>query len=115
MGFYFRSEKAKVERKRVADASKGMGKPKVGGPFALVDQDGRDWESGVEMGGRFSLVSFLRACIGWWGYVSRRRCSDGVLKHTDMNLEIKDNAVLHGTNRRLKTKDPNANTYGLCI
>ncbi|KAG4424534.1 hypothetical protein IFR04_002244, partial [Cadophora malorum] len=31
--FYFRYEKARMERKRVAEAAKGVGRPKVGGPF----------------------------------------------------------------------------------
>ena len=57
MFFYFQYEKARMERKRIADASKGMGKPKVGGPFELLDQDGRPWNSRKEMGGKFSLVS----------------------------------------------------------
>lgn len=56
MIFYFRYEKARVERKRVAEAAKGMGRPKVGGAFELVDQDGRVvTEAGLK--GRFSLVS----------------------------------------------------------
>lgn len=56
MIFYFRYEKARVERKRVAEAAKGMGRPKVGGAFELVDQDGKVvTEAGMR--GRFSLVS----------------------------------------------------------
>ncbi|MCJ1397605.1 Cu-binding protein [Xylographa trunciseda] len=57
MIYYFRSEKERMERQRIAEASKGVGKPKVGGKFELVDQDGRKWSSEEEMGGRFSLVS----------------------------------------------------------
>ena len=56
MFFYFRYEKERLERKRIADASKGMGKPKVGGPFELVDQNGKHWDSTKEMRGKFSLV-----------------------------------------------------------
>ena len=56
MLFYFRHEKARVERKRIADASKGMGRPKVGGKFELVDQDGKVFDSDVGMKGRFSIV-----------------------------------------------------------
>ena len=59
MIMYFRYEKARMERKRIADASKGVGKPKVGGKFELVDQDGKVWKSEEEMRGRFSLVSEL--------------------------------------------------------
>ncbi|MCJ1245603.1 Cu-binding protein [Trapelia coarctata] len=57
MGFYFRSEKERLQRQRIAEASKGVGKPKVGGAFELVDQDGKVWSS-EEMKGRFSLVYF---------------------------------------------------------
>jgi protein SCO1/2 len=56
MLFYFRYEKARMERKRIADMSKGVGKPKVGGPFELTDQNGETWNSTKEMGGKFSLV-----------------------------------------------------------
>ena len=59
MLFYFRHEKARVERKRIADASKGMGKPKVGGKFELVDQDGKAFDSDIGMKGRFSIVGQL--------------------------------------------------------
>ncbi|MCJ1308210.1 Cu-binding protein [Agyrium rufum] len=58
MIFYFRYEKARVERKRIAEASKGMGRPKVGGIFELIDQDGKPFSSEDGMKGRFSLVYF---------------------------------------------------------
>ena len=45
-----------MERKRVAEAAKGVGRPKVGGEFELVDQNGREWGDG-KMKGRYSLVS----------------------------------------------------------
>ena len=54
--FYFDYEKARIERKRVAEAAKGVGKPKVGGKFELVDQDGKPWGS-EWMRGKFALVS----------------------------------------------------------
>jgi protein SCO1 len=53
--FYFRYEKARMERKRVAEAAKGVGRPKVGGPFTLLDQNGKVFTNG-EMKGRYSLV-----------------------------------------------------------
>lgn len=56
MIFYFRFEKARLERQRVAEASKGMGRPKVGGPFELVDQDGNTFTN-EDMKGGYSLVS----------------------------------------------------------
>lgn len=66
MAVYFRYEKARVERQRIADASKGVGKPKVGGPFELVDQDGRVWASEREMKGRYALVSVVFPFSGVW-------------------------------------------------
>ena len=57
MAIYFQIEKARMERKRIADAGKGMGRPKVGGPFELTDQDGQPWSS-EKMKGRFSFVYF---------------------------------------------------------
>ncbi|TVY34351.1 Protein SCO1, mitochondrial [Lachnellula subtilissima] len=55
--FYFRYEKARMERLRVAEATKGVGRPKVGGPFELVDQEGRKFTD-EDMRGRYSLVYF---------------------------------------------------------
>jgi protein SCO1/2 len=53
--FYFRYEKARMERLRVAEAAKGVGRPKVGGPFELLDQHGKAFSS-EEMKGKHSLV-----------------------------------------------------------
>ncbi|CAG8955302.1 hypothetical protein HYFRA_00011284 [Hymenoscyphus fraxineus] len=55
--FFFRFEKDRVERERVANATKGVGRPKVGGEFELVDQKGRRFGS-EDMRGRYSLVYF---------------------------------------------------------
>jgi protein SCO1/2 len=44
-----------MQRKRIAEATKGVGRPKVGGPFELVDQDGRT-VSEKDLEGRYSLV-----------------------------------------------------------
>ena len=55
MVIYFRHEKARVERKRIAEATKGVGKPKVGGKFELVNQDGERFTD-EDMKGRFALV-----------------------------------------------------------
>lgn len=46
-----------MERKRIAEATKGVGKPKVGGPFKLVDQDGKEFSS-EDLKGKYSLVYF---------------------------------------------------------
>ena len=45
-----------MERKRIAEAAKGIGRPKVGGPFELVDQNGRTFTD-RDMKGKYSLVS----------------------------------------------------------
>ncbi|OTA94536.1 hypothetical protein M434DRAFT_394591 [Hypoxylon sp. CO27-5] len=55
--WYFEHEKKRMQRKRVAEATKGVGKPKVGGEFELVDQDGRPFSS-RDLKGRYSLVYF---------------------------------------------------------
>ena len=56
MIFYFRQEKAKMERQRVAEQAKGVGRPKVGGEFNLIDQEGKTFTDG-DMKGGFSIVS----------------------------------------------------------
>ena len=45
-----------MERKRVAEATKGIGKPKVGGPFELIDQNRKPFTD-ADMKGKYSLVS----------------------------------------------------------
>jgi protein SCO1/2 len=47
-----------MERKRVAEAAKGVGRPKVGGPFELVDHEGRRFTD-KDMKGRYSLVCWF--------------------------------------------------------
>lgn len=44
-----------MERKRVAEASKGVGRPKVGGRFELKDHEGRIFTD-QDLKGRFTLV-----------------------------------------------------------
>lgn len=61
--WYFEHEKGRMQRKRIAEASKGVGKPKVGGEFALVDQNGKPFTSEM-MKGKHSLVR-----------LAHRRCS----------------------------------------
>jgi protein SCO1/2 len=53
--WYFEFEKDRMKRKRIAEASKGMGRPKVGGTFELIDQNGKPFTSDM-MKGKFSLV-----------------------------------------------------------
>jgi protein SCO1/2 len=55
---YFQYEKARLERKRIADMSKGVGKPKVGGPFMLQDLDGKAFTE-EELKGKYSFVRHL--------------------------------------------------------
>jgi protein SCO1/2 len=53
---YFRYERARLERKRITEMSKGYGRPKVGGPFVLKDLDGRVFtEEGLK--GKYNFVS----------------------------------------------------------
>ncbi|KAK7750414.1 Cu-binding protein [Diatrype stigma] len=55
--WYFEHEKQRMQRKRVAEAAKGVGRPKVGGPFELIDQNGKPFSS-EDLRGRYSLVYF---------------------------------------------------------
>lgn len=45
-----------MQRVRVAEATKGVGRPKVGGVFELVDHDGKAFTS-EDMKGKYALVS----------------------------------------------------------
>lgn len=58
--WYFEFEKSRMQRKRIAEAAKGVGRPKVGGSFELIDQDGKPFSS-ERMKGKYSLVR------GTWG------------------------------------------------
>lgn len=58
MVLYFRMEKARLERKRMAEMTKGVGKPKVGGPFVLKDLDGKEFTA-EDLKGKYSFVSVL--------------------------------------------------------
>jgi cytochrome oxidase Cu insertion factor (SCO1/SenC/PrrC family) len=51
-----------MERKRVAEAAKGVGRPKVGGPFSLLDQHGKEFTD-EDMKGRYSLVRLLSSIV----------------------------------------------------
>ncbi|PNP48890.1 hypothetical protein TGAM01_v210962 [Trichoderma gamsii] len=55
--WYFEFEKERMQRKRVAETTKGVGRPKVGGPFELIDQNGEKFTDEM-MRGRHSLVYF---------------------------------------------------------
>jgi protein SCO1/2 len=62
---YFRVEKERLERKRIAEMSKGVGRPKVGGPFTLMDLDGREFTA-EDLKGKYSFVCGppLFLCLG---------------------------------------------------
>jgi hypothetical protein len=55
---YFQYEKARLERKRIVEMSKGYGKPKVGGPFTLKDVDGNEFTE-KDLLGKYTLVGRL--------------------------------------------------------
>ncbi|GAW22473.1 hypothetical protein ANO14919_120100 [Xylariales sp. No.14919] len=57
MVWYFEEEKKRMQRRRIAEATKGVGKPKVGGDFNLVDHEGRPFSS-ANLKGRYSLIYF---------------------------------------------------------
>jgi len=46
-----------MQRKRVAEHSKGMGRPLVGGPFSLIDHEGKPFTQ-EDLKGRYALVYF---------------------------------------------------------
>ncbi|KAK7189571.1 sco1 domain-containing protein [Paraphaeosphaeria sporulosa] len=52
---YFTYEKERMARQRIANQTKGVGKPKVGGPFDLVDHNGNRFTH-EDLLGRYSLV-----------------------------------------------------------
>ena len=47
-----------MRRKRIEDSHKGVGAPKVGGAFELIDQDGKPF-SEQDLKGRYSLVRHI--------------------------------------------------------
>lgn len=61
---YFRVEKERLERKRIAEMSKGVGRPKVGGPFTLTDLVGKEFTA-EDLKGKYSFVCGpLCLCLG---------------------------------------------------
>lgn len=60
---YFRLERARMERQRIAEQGKSVGKPKVGGEFTLKDMYGKEVDEGTYRG-RYMLVSFTSGCRG---------------------------------------------------
>ena len=79
-----------MDRKRLSEASKGVGKPSVGGNFTLRDTEGREMTERDLLGG-FSLVSFVLVFFifgldcdegGRGGKVEE--CLDGSLSDADL-------------------------------
>ncbi|KMP02456.1 senC [Coccidioides immitis RMSCC 3703] len=54
---YFQYEKARLERERIVQMSKGVGKPKVGGPFILKDLDGNVFTE-EQLKGKYNFIYF---------------------------------------------------------
>ncbi|KAF3893892.1 Mitochondrial metallochaperone Sco1 [Trichophyton interdigitale] len=54
---YFQYEKARLERERIVEMSKGVGKPRVGGPFVLKDLNGETFTE-ENLKGKYSFVYF---------------------------------------------------------
>ncbi|KAE9978539.1 hypothetical protein EG327_007392 [Venturia inaequalis] len=54
---YFREERLRMERKKIAEQTKGIGRPKVGGPFNLIDHDGKPFTE-QDLKGKYALVYF---------------------------------------------------------
>lgn len=52
---YFQVEKERLARQRVAEMSKGVGRPKVGGPFVLRDLEGKEFTA-EDLKGKYSFV-----------------------------------------------------------
>ncbi|GAA5929782.1 hypothetical protein JCM10213_002783 [Rhodosporidiobolus nylandii] len=56
--YYFDSEKKKIaEKKRMENAEARVGRPNIGGPFVLTDQDGKEF-SDKDLLGKWSMVYF---------------------------------------------------------
>ena len=53
--WYFEHEKERMNRKRIAESTKGVGRPKVGGQFELIDHNGKRFTN-EDMKGRYALV-----------------------------------------------------------
>ncbi|KAK2740138.1 Cu-binding protein [Myotisia sp. PD_48] len=54
---YFQYEKARLEREKIVQLSKGVGKPRVGGPFVLKDLNGEKFTD-EDLKGKYSFVYF---------------------------------------------------------
>lgn len=55
--YFFAKEKRRIEIEKEAEANRGYGKPLVGGPFKLIDQDGKEFTE-KNLLGKFSIIYF---------------------------------------------------------
>lgn len=55
--YWFRQEKARAELEKLEESNRGYGKPLVGGPFKLIDQNGNEFTD-KDLLGKYSLIYF---------------------------------------------------------
>lgn len=55
--WYLQREKKRINIQKEADANRGYGKPLVGGPFKLIDQNGNEFTD-KDLLGKYSLIYF---------------------------------------------------------
>lgn len=55
--WFFKREKQRVEIERLEESNRGYGKPLVGGPFNLIDQNGNPFTE-KDLEGQYSLIYF---------------------------------------------------------
>lgn len=55
--WFFQREKERLRMAREAELNRGVGKPKIGGPFTLIDQDGNIFTE-RDLLGRFAILYF---------------------------------------------------------
>lgn len=55
--YFFTKEKRRLEIQQQAEANRGYGKPLVGGPFELIDQDGKPFTN-ENLKGQFNIIYF---------------------------------------------------------
>lgn len=57
MTWLFNDQKKKLELRREAEANRGMGKPLIGGPFNLIDENGNKFTD-ANLKGQWSIIYF---------------------------------------------------------
>jgi protein SCO1 len=60
LAWFFQHEKERLRIQRIAEANKGVGKPRVGGPFTLRDTNGYT-VTNKDLKGRYMLVRLAMA------------------------------------------------------